>query len=687
MLQNLNTFDSYDHICIQVEKDKYSSSRPTVTECCRMARGPGYSSCCAKQLKSQRFQNGNYALHHKIRQRIGVAQEVVEGPASARKTKTTSVLDCGTTEKPPVCKAAKSTRNTAGMKITPHDYSRGYRVWKLDPPKQLRIIGKVREELKNMVSRMAETEQFEKLCRDSQERLTWRKNILASLLKLESIHGAHPVVREVRKSVAKELLRLQELLEATGDVRLHAQVRRYAKSKLKEGDHGSEFFAEPKLGEQLWDSSEELEGSEEEEIEVETSHGWGLRAKKNDSRQERLGNGSSEVESWLEETKDFLTCHKPGELISHDLDLASEILESAEAADDDAHNVKFIADDRVKHLEIYDNMTEENEATLSAITSPFYSADGTISPSPFHTLEGTVMSPSLEFDIDDHHVNLAIDQDIKRQATDDDVIAAVEPDAVTRELPSSDLNSEITETKNVREDNYFEVAASCEFIISTHQHLDSEEAPVVDSRKDVIEQNIQDEKEGLSGDEHSEKENYKDSSAKTFQGSLMISAMTENLQVLEGSESGASAVAYNYIGTDIIAAAAVPIIRSKSLTFNKGDRNLVQDCSTSGDGVLADRQPMQQILQDNRNIRAVLNEVLQWGKQQDDIVRNLVTRIEQLEWTANVNLGKSAMTHTCKNRINGTGSIAGKRNIRDRSCNHCSWHSRSSPASTEKNLI
>lgn len=167
----------------------------------------------------------------------------------------------------------------------------------------------------------------------------------------------------------------------------------------------------------------------------------------------------------------------------------------------------------------------------------------------------------------------------------------------------------------------------------------------------------------------------------------MISAMTENLQVLEGSESGASAVAYNYIGTDIIAAAAVPVIRSKSLTFNKGDRNLVQDCSTSGDGVLADRQPMQQILQDNRNIRAVLNEVLQWGKQQDDIVRNLVTRIEQLEWTANVNLGKSAMTHTCKNRINSTGSVAGKRNIRDRSCSHCSWHSRSSPASTEKNLI
>ena len=672
MIQKLNTFDSYEHICI--------------TECCRMARGPGYSSCCAKQLKSQRFQNDNYALYHKIRQRIGLAQEADEAPESARKTKTTSVLDCGTTERPPVYKAAKCTRNTAGTKITPHDYSRGYRVWKLDPPRQLRIIGKVREELKNMVSRMAEPEQFEKLCRDSQERLTWRKNILASLLKLESIHGANPIVREVRKSVTRELLRLQELLEATGDVRLHAQVRRDAKTKLKEGDHGSEFFEEPKLGEQLWDSSEELEGSEEVEIEVDTSQGWGVRAKKNDSRQEYLGNGGSEVESWLEETKHFLTCHKPGELISHDLDLASEILETAEATNDDAHTVKFIADDSVKHLEIYDNMIEENEATISATTSPFYSADGTISPSPFHTLEGTVMSPSLEFNIDDHHVNLAIDQDIKRQATDDDAIAAVEPDEVTRELRSSDLNTEIRETKNVREDNYFEVATSCEFITSTHQHLDSEEAPVVDSRKDVFEQDIQD-KKGLSGDAHSEKENYKDTSAKTFQSSLMVSAMTENLQVLEGSESGASAIAYNYIGTDIIAAAAVPISRSKSLTFNKGDRNLVQECTTSGDGVLADRQPMQQILQENQNIRAVLSEVLQWGKQQDDIVRNLVTRIEQLEWTANVNLGKSAMTHTCINRINSTGSIAGKRNIRDRLCNHCSWHKRSSPASTENNLI
>lgn len=681
-LQNLNTFDSYNHICIQFEEEKYSLRRPTVTDCPRMARGPGYSSFCAKHLKSQRFQNGTCALYHKIRQRIGVAQEADQTPASARKTRTTSVLDCRTRQRPPVCKASKCTRNTAGTKVTPLDYYRGYCVRKLDPLRQLKIIGKVREELKNMVSRMAETEQFEKLCRDSQERLTWRKNILESLLKLESIHGANPVVREVRKSVAKELLRLQELLEATGDVRLHAQFRRDGKRKLKAGDHALEFFEEPKLGEQLWASSEELEGSEKEEIEVETSHGWGLRAKENDARQGHLGNGGSEVESWLEETKDLLTYHNPPELISDDLHLASEILEIAEAADNDAYNVKFTADDHVKHLEINDEMIEENEATISAITSPFYSADGTISPSPFHAVEGTLMSPSLEFDIDDHHVNLTSDQDIKRQTADDNAIAAVEPDQVTRELRSSDLNSEIAETKKVREDNYFEVATSCEFIISTHQHLDSEEAPVVNSRKDVIEQNIQDEK-GLSGDVHSEKENYEDSSAKAFQAS----PITRNLQALKGSESGASAVTYNHIGTAIVAAESVPIIPLKSLRFDKGDRNPVQECLTSGDGVLADRQPMQQILRDNQNIRAVLSEVLQWGKQQDDIVHNLATRIEQLEWTANVNLGKSAMTHTCKNRINGTGSFAGKRNIRDRSSNHCSWHSRSSPGSTDNNLI
>ena len=42
---------------------------------------------------------------------------------------------------------------------------------------------------------------------------------MALLLSLDSIQGAHPDVREVQKSVAKDLIHFQEILDSTADER------------------------------------------------------------------------------------------------------------------------------------------------------------------------------------------------------------------------------------------------------------------------------------------------------------------------------------------------------------------------------------------------------------------------------------------------------------------------------------
>jgi hypothetical protein len=72
-------------------------------------------------------------------------------------------------------------------------------------------------ELKELVNRVAEPEQFDKLRRDGLERLKWNEVSMAMLLRLDSIQGAHPVVRDIRKSVAKEVVQFQEIVDAALD--------------------------------------------------------------------------------------------------------------------------------------------------------------------------------------------------------------------------------------------------------------------------------------------------------------------------------------------------------------------------------------------------------------------------------------------------------------------------------------
>jgi hypothetical protein len=60
---------------------------------------------------------------------------------------------------------------------------------------------------------------------------------------------------------------------------------------------------------------------------------------------------------------------------------------------------------------------------------------------------------------------------------------------------------------------------------------------------------------------------------------------------------------------------------------------------------LSDRALMQRLLEENRKLKAAIGEVLQWGKQQSDIIHNLAKRIEQLE-------GKVSDSDLLKNGMN-----------------------------------
>lgn len=92
---------------------------------------------------------------------------------------------------------------------------RGFSVRRTQPLQHLRIICEVRSELKRQLGTLAVPAQFDMLCKDRQERLKWSEGAMALLLRLDAIQGAHPVVRDHRRSVTREVIVFQEIIDST----------------------------------------------------------------------------------------------------------------------------------------------------------------------------------------------------------------------------------------------------------------------------------------------------------------------------------------------------------------------------------------------------------------------------------------------------------------------------------------
>ncbi|KAK6918286.1 BAG domain [Dillenia turbinata] len=90
---------------------------------------------------------------------------------------------------------------------------RGFLVRKWEPLKKLKQIAEVRAKMFEVRNRIQELESSPDLWRDNKTGLIISETIMTLLLKLDTIQSLHPSVREIRKSVAKELVSLQEKLD------------------------------------------------------------------------------------------------------------------------------------------------------------------------------------------------------------------------------------------------------------------------------------------------------------------------------------------------------------------------------------------------------------------------------------------------------------------------------------------
>ncbi|KAG6551180.1 hypothetical protein Mapa_007416 [Marchantia paleacea] len=91
---------------------------------------------------------------------------------------------------------------------------RGFYVRKCQPLRKLRQIADVRTKLKKLNTRACDPVYIDRLCIDPMENRKMKEEIMALLLELDSVQGVLPVVRKFRKSVARDVVQFQEIVDA-----------------------------------------------------------------------------------------------------------------------------------------------------------------------------------------------------------------------------------------------------------------------------------------------------------------------------------------------------------------------------------------------------------------------------------------------------------------------------------------
>lgn len=100
---------------------------------------------------------------------------------------------------------------------------RGFEVRKSHPLMKLRQIGEVGKQVLELRNRIKDLELSSSIISiDGKQKLVIGETIMSLLLKLDTIQGLHPIVRDIRKSVAKDLVGLQEKLDSLTSVKSEA---------------------------------------------------------------------------------------------------------------------------------------------------------------------------------------------------------------------------------------------------------------------------------------------------------------------------------------------------------------------------------------------------------------------------------------------------------------------------------
>lgn len=112
---------------------------------------------------------------------------------------------------------------------------RGFEVRRWEPLKKLKEIAKIKEQVTEVKGRVEDLVSPYEFSSNDKQRVLIGENIMSLLLKLDTIQGFNPSVRGIRKSVAKELVRLQEKLDSLATTKSEASAEKASEAENVEG--------------------------------------------------------------------------------------------------------------------------------------------------------------------------------------------------------------------------------------------------------------------------------------------------------------------------------------------------------------------------------------------------------------------------------------------------------------------
>jgi hypothetical protein len=527
---------------------------------------------------------------------------------------------------------------------------RGYSVRRTEPLKHLRVICKVKAELEELMRKSHRPEEMEKFREDPQVRLRWTEGVMSLILRLDSLQGVHPVVRDIRKSVAKELICFQERIDSLADG--------FKENLVVENDDSVE-------------EDSNVEAINEDIAIDEDTNVPDLETQK-------------ETALWTEDSSDSSASPVPENLTK----VVTSLVEKIDIADDlQGKSGESSILEAEPPIQMSSEKCQESDSTIDSEANPTMSM---VNEVPFALEPSSMVVDTSEAVANDKVVNMS-----KMERVPTEVSSAMD-------LKGENEGSPPVEDIELGEDKKGVVAfksamnecdmdrISAEGISVMDVEVENKGSPQVEGGERGVEEKavaVQDTEETtflptaqsiipenvneslIRGDNDPEVANATEGTECTGlpAGELEEAAdgyRGDDARSTEDEELSPSPIEAS---NNAMVVANQPSWTSLISDSRQGDAmTLSEPQTTTDDSSLSDRALMLQILEENRKLKAVVGEVLQWGKQQNEVINNLASRVKQLEGdVSNAKLLKDCI-HSNRKRTGNIGSIAGPIGERER---------------------
>ncbi|KAH7519527.1 hypothetical protein FEM48_Zijuj08G0046500 [Ziziphus jujuba var. spinosa] len=131
-------------------------------------------------------------------------------------------------------KLEKKTLSDVEAAVAIQSAYRGFDVRRWEPLKKLKQIAEIREQLVDVRNHIQALESSYNIQIDNKQKVVIGETIMRLLLKLDAIQGLPPGLRDIRKSLARELVTLQEKLDSLVIKNFQEPVTKVSTSKLAE---------------------------------------------------------------------------------------------------------------------------------------------------------------------------------------------------------------------------------------------------------------------------------------------------------------------------------------------------------------------------------------------------------------------------------------------------------------------